>query len=102
MANGRSVTWEGPPRHPPTGPMRHNGASNRPCADCRPTIYHRASVITELETATSFGTGRAERDTRRAAAEGRAPVIVLGAIVVGAFLLYTLLTTGVDGPACPP
>jgi len=59
-------------------------------------------VVTELETATSFGTGRAKRDTRRAAAEGRAPVIVLGVIVVCAFLLYTLLTTGVDGPRVHP
>ena len=36
------------------------------------------------------------------AAEGHAPAVVLGAIVVGTFLLYALLTTGVDGPRVHP
>ena len=56
----------------------------------------------ELETASPFDTARVERDTVRASAEGRAPVVVLCMIVAGAFLLYTLLATGVDGPRVHP
>jgi len=59
-------------------------------------------VATELETATSFDTAPAERDTHRPAAERHTPAIALGLIVVGTFLLYTLLTTGVDGPRVHP
>jgi hypothetical protein len=59
-------------------------------------------VAIELETATSFDTAPAERDTQRAAAERHLPAIALGLIVVGTFLLYTLLTTGVDGPRVHP
>jgi hypothetical protein len=59
-------------------------------------------MATELETASSFDTARVERDTVRAPAEGRAPLVVLGMIVVGAFLVYALLTTGVDGPRVHP
>ena len=70
-------------------------------SDCRSTIYHRPSVATELETA-PFDTARAERSIPHAPAEGRAAVVVLGMIVVAAFLLYTLLTTGVDGPRVHP
>lgn len=59
-------------------------------------------MATELETASSFDTAPAEQDAGRAATEGHAPVLVLGAIVVGAFLLYVLLATGVDGPRVHP
>ena len=59
-------------------------------------------MATKLETASSFETAPAERDTGRAAAEGNGPLLVLGAIVFGAFLLYALLATGVDWPSRPP
>ena len=59
-------------------------------------------MATELETASSFDIAPSEKDTLPVAAEGRGPVIALGAIVLGAFLLYTLLTTGVDGPRVHP
>jgi hypothetical protein len=59
-------------------------------------------VATKLETASSFERAPAERDTGRAAAEGNGPLLVLGAIVLGAFLLYALLATGVDGPRVHP
>lgn len=60
-------------------------------------------MATELETASSFDTARAEPpDILRAPAESRGPVVVLGAIIVCAFLAYALLTTGVDGPRVHP
>ena len=45
---------------------------------------------------------RAEPDTRRSPATAHLPVFALGTIVVGAFLLYVVLSTGVDGPRVHP
>ena len=59
-------------------------------------------MVTELETASSFDTARAEPDVPDAPAESRWPVVVLGAIIVGTFLVYALLTTGIDGPRVHP
>ena len=59
-------------------------------------------MVTELETASSFDTARAEPDVLDAPAESRRPVVVLGAIIVGTFLVYALLTTGIDGPRVHP
>jgi len=59
-------------------------------------------VVTELETPSSFDTARAEPDVLDAPAESRRPVVVLGAIIVGTFLVYALLTMGIDGPRVHP
>ena len=59
-------------------------------------------MVTELETASSFDTARAEPDVLDAPAESRWPVVALGAIIVGTFLVYALLTTGIDGPRVHP
>ena len=59
-------------------------------------------MVTELETASSFDTARAEPDVLDAPAESRWPVVVLGVIIVGTFLVYALLTTGIDGPRVHP
>ena len=59
-------------------------------------------MVTELETPSSFDTARAEPDVLDAPAESRRPVVVLGAIIVGTFLVYALLTTGIDGPRVHP
>ena len=59
-------------------------------------------MVTELETASSFDTARAEPDVPDAPADSRWPVVALGAIIVGTFLVYALLTTGIDGPRVHP
>ena len=83
------------------GPERPDTVRVRP--DCRSAIYHRASVVNGARDGIVLRHGvGAEPDVLDAPAEGRAPVVVLGAIVVGAFLLYALLTTGVDGPRVHP
>jgi|GEM_PF-1212849 len=70
--------------------------------DCRSAVYHRPSVATELETTSSVDTAWVEQEPRRTTANGRAPVIGLGLVVVGAFAVYTLLSRGVDGPRVHP
>src|SRR4029079_3700242 len=86
------------------GRPERDASQHRPARGpgCRSAVYHRASVATRLETASSFETATAARDTGRAADKGNGPLLVLGAIVVGAFLLYVLLATGVDGPRVHP
>ena len=59
-------------------------------------------MATDLDTAPSVDVALAGRDTPCAPARGRAPVLMLGMIVVGVFLLYALLSTGVDGPRVHP
>jgi hypothetical protein len=44
----------------------------------------------------------AEPEHPRATGEDRRPAVVLGLVVVGAFALYALLATGVDGPRVHP
>ena len=44
----------------------------------------------------------AEQDHPRVASKDRRPAIVLGMMVVAAFVLYTVLATGVDGPRVHP
>jgi Dolichyl-phosphate-mannose-protein mannosyltransferase len=80
-----------------TAPFR-----GRARADCRSAVYHRASVATELETTSSRDATWVEPEPQRAPATGYAPVVALGAVVVGAFVVYTLLSTGVDGPRVHP
>lgn len=59
-------------------------------------------MATDLETASNLDAASAERTHPRATGTDRRPVIVLGLVVVGAVALYTLLSTGVDGPRVHP
>ena len=60
-------------------------------------------MATDLETATpATDTASAERQHPQATHTDRRPAVVLCLVVVGAFAIYTLLTTGVDGPRVHP
>jgi hypothetical protein len=64
-------------------------------------VYHRASVATDLETVPHLDAVSAERERSRAR-NRRWPVIALGLVTVGAFVLYTLLSLFIGGPRVHP
>jgi hypothetical protein len=59
-------------------------------------------VATDLETASTLDAASAERTPPPASSRDLRPAIVLGLVVVAAFGVYTLLSTGVDGPRVHP
>jgi hypothetical protein len=64
--------------------------------------YHPASVATDIKRVSSLDTTPAEHTPPRTTGKDRRPAIVLGLVVLGAFAVYALLVTGVDGPRVHP
>ena len=59
-------------------------------------------MATDLETAEGHGTAAADRAAPQHADRDRRPLVALGLVAAGAFVLYTLLSLGADGPRVHP
>ena len=59
-------------------------------------------MATEIKRASTLDTAPAELESPRTTGHDRRPAIVLGLVVLGAFVVYTLLAGGVDGPRVHP
>src|SRR6188768_2032984 len=68
---------------------------------CGCVHYHRASVATDLETASVRDTASPEQEQPRRG-KSRGPVAALCAVTIAAFALYALLSLPVGGPRVHP
>jgi hypothetical protein len=59
-------------------------------------------VATDLETAKGLGTAAADYVAPQDSGRDRRPVVALGLVAAAAFVLYTLLSLGADGPRVHP
>ena len=59
-------------------------------------------MATDLETAEGLGTAAADRVAPQDPGRDRRPVVALGLVAAAAFVLYTLLSLGADGPRVHP
>ena len=59
-------------------------------------------VATDLETAKGLGTAAADHVAPQESGRDRRPLVALGLVAAAAFVLYTLLSLGADGPRVHP